>query len=111
VDGCRFAPASGVGGYKKAQKPAASQIVFYAQNLLLRNKNEVLSSKLKLASFCCSHSIFFTSFSFVHKKTTINRGFCAFLAEREGFEPPDLLQSTVFKTAAFDRSAISPRQM
>ena len=31
-------------------------------------------------------------------------------AEREGFEPPDLLQSTVFKTAAFDRSAISPRQ-
>jgi hypothetical protein len=32
------------------------------------------------------------------------------LAEREGFEPPDLLQSTVFKTAAFDRSAISPAQ-
>ena len=31
-------------------------------------------------------------------------------AEREGFEPPDLLQSTVFKTAAFDRSAISPAQ-
>ena len=30
-------------------------------------------------------------------------------AEREGFEPPDLLQSTVFKTAAIDRSAISPR--
>ena len=29
-------------------------------------------------------------------------------AEREGFEPPDLLQSTVFKTAALDRSAISP---
>ena len=34
----------------------------------------------------------------------INKGF----AEKEGFEPPDLLQSTVFKTAAFDRSAISP---
>ena len=34
---------------------------------------------------------------------------CGFLfAEKEGFEPPDLLQSTVFKTAAFDRSAISP---
>jgi site-specific DNA recombinase len=29
-------------------------------------------------------------------------------AEKEGFEPPDLLQSTVFKTAALDRSAISP---
>lgn len=31
-------------------------------------------------------------------------------AEKEGFEPPDLLQSTVFKTAALDRSAISPGQ-
>jgi hypothetical protein len=37
-------------------------------------------------------------------------GISILLAEREGFEPPDLLQSTVFKTAAFDRSAISPRQ-
>jgi hypothetical protein len=31
-------------------------------------------------------------------------------AEREGFEPPEVLPSTVFKTAAFDRSAISPAQ-
>jgi len=31
----------------------------------------------------------------------------ASLAEREGFEPPDLLQSTVFKTVAIDHSAIS----
>lgn len=30
------------------------------------------------------------------------------LAEEEGFEPPDLLQSTVFKTAAIDHSAIPP---
>ena len=30
------------------------------------------------------------------------------LAEREGFEPPDPCGSTVFKTAAIDRSAISP---
>ncbi len=29
-------------------------------------------------------------------------------AEEEGFEPPDLLQSTVFKTAAIDHSAIPP---
>ncbi len=35
-------------------------------------------------------------------------GHSVLLAEREGFEPPDLLQSTVFKTAAIDRSAISP---
>ena len=32
-----------------------------------------------------------------------------FPAEREGFEPPDPLRSTVFKTAAFDHSAISPK--
>jgi hypothetical protein len=31
-------------------------------------------------------------------------------AEREGFEPPEACTSTVFKTAAFDRSAISPAQ-
>ena len=29
----------------------------------------------------------------------------AFPAEEEGFEPPDLLQSAVFKTAAIDHSA------
>ncbi len=53
--------------------------------------------------------------SFRAKKNAQNVGFehfgtfwCVLLAEREGFEPPDLLQSTVFKTAAFDRSAISP---
>ena len=33
--------------------------------------------------------------------------FC--VAEREGFEPPEPLSSTVFKTAAIDHSAISPR--
>ncbi len=31
-----------------------------------------------------------------------------FVAEREGFEPPEVLPSTVFKTAAIDHSAISP---
>jgi hypothetical protein len=31
-----------------------------------------------------------------------------FVAESQGFEPRDLLQSTVFKTAAIDRSANSP---
>tara|TARA_B110000046_G_scaffold66152_1_gene73989 strand:+ start:1566 stop:1703 length:138 start_codon:yes stop_codon:yes gene_type:complete len=32
------------------------------------------------------------------------------LAEKEGFEPPVPRGTTVFKTAAFDRSAISPLQ-
>jgi len=33
------------------------------------------------------------------------------LAEREGFEPPEPCGSTVFKTAAFDRSATSPMEV
>ena len=32
------------------------------------------------------------------------------VAEREGFEPPEALTSTVFKTAAIDHSAISPKK-
>ena len=32
-------------------------------------------------------------------------------AEREGFEPPEVLPSTVFKTAAIDHSAISPKMV
>jgi hypothetical protein len=49
-----------------------------------------------------------TSLLFVENKKPLIyiKGFI--FAEKEGFEPPDLLQSTVFKTAAFDRSAISP---
>ena len=30
-------------------------------------------------------------------------------AEREGFEPPEVLPSSVFKTGALNRSATSPR--
>jgi hypothetical protein len=33
------------------------------------------------------------------------------LAEREGFEPPVGHPTTVFKTAAFDRSATSPSRL
>ena len=45
----------------------------------------------------------------VHKKNEPcrTRSLCWF-AEREGFEPPEPLSSTVFKTAAIDHSAISP---
>ncbi len=38
------------------------------------------------------------------------RGFFAYMAEREGFEPPDPCESAVFKTAALNRSATSPRR-
>jgi hypothetical protein len=33
------------------------------------------------------------------------------MAEREGFEPPVPCGTTVFKTAAFDHSAISPNSI
>ena len=32
-----------------------------------------------------------------------------FIAERQGFEPREPLSSTVFKTAAIDHSATSPK--
>ena len=42
------------------------------------------------------------------KKTMENVSFpIVFLAQREGFEPPETLVSTVFKTAAIDHSTIS----
>ena len=44
----------------------------------------------------------------VHKKTSPVGLVLHFFAEREGFEPPEPLSSTVFKTAAIDHSAISP---
>ena len=61
-------------------------------------------------------SIFYTlscpQTSLVHYSAQKNepcrtRSSCWF-AEREGFEPPEPLSSTVFKTAAIDHSAISP---
>ena len=36
--------------------------------------------------------------------------FFNWFAEREGFEPPVPLSTTVFKTAAIDHSAISPEE-
>ena len=49
---------------------------------------------------------------FFGQKGGIRYNYCLFrenhLAEREGFEPPDPLRSTVFKTAAIDHSAIFP---
>ena len=45
-----------------------------------------------------------------HKKSPPSLKLRRAEAEREGFEPPEAFTSTVFKTAAFDRSAISPAQ-
>ena len=43
----------------------------------------------------------------VHKKQEWTKIHSCFLARREGFEPPEALTSTVFKTAAIDHSTIS----
>ena len=43
-------------------------------------------------------------------KLLIINKFRFYLAESEGFEPPEPRGSTVFKTAAIDHSANSPRQ-
>ena len=50
---------------------------------------------------------FVTTKKYLLKNPCVYKGFKK-VAEKEGFEPPDLLQSTVFKTAAIDHSAISP---
>ena len=42
-----------------------------------------------------------------HGKDKADKGY-SMVAEREGFEPPEPCDSTVFKTAALNRSAISP---
>ena len=41
-------------------------------------------------------------------KQLINNGLGVHSAEEEGFEPPVVLPTTVFKTAALNRSAIPP---
>ena len=43
------------------------------------------------------------------KKGSQTNDLRTFQAEREGFEPPVPLSTTVFKTAAIDHSAISPK--
>ena len=47
--------------------------------------------------------------SIIDKKEVANQLIYNLLAEREGFEPPVPLSTTVFKTAAIDHSAISPK--
>ena len=55
-----------------------------------------------------SNGIFVTLFVTLKLKKALQISVAPFSAESEGFEPPDPLRSTVFKTAAFDHSANSP---
>ena len=86
-DGRRFTPAS-FWGAQNEFKTCGFAAVFYAHH----------HRSSKLGSIICT-------------KKPRNYVVLNSLAEREGFEPPDLLQSIVFKTIAIDHSAISPRQM
>ena len=44
------------------------------------------------------------------RSSKLDAYFYFLFAEREGFEPPVPLSTTVFKTAAIDHSAISPEE-
>ena len=60
-------------------------------------------------SFLCPHPQLSKLISDLDiKKTSALRWFSVVLAEKEGFEPPVPLGTLVFKTSAFDHSAISP---
>ena len=52
---------------------------------------------------------FWGTFGELKLKKALQISVTPFSAESEGFEPPDPLRSTVFKTAAFDHSANSPK--
>ncbi len=75
------------------------------QRACLRSRNRRLSLLFLCCTFTCeqAHSEVCTQ---KNREIFISR-FLG-LAEREGFEPPNPFRSTVFKTAAFDHSAISP---
>ena len=75
-----------VGGALKKQKPFAVQKCFFH-----------FPSACKRA--CAEEN---------EKAVLLSRTAFVFLAEREGFEPPEPRSSTVFKTAAIDHSATSP---
>ena len=54
-------------------------------------------------------SDFWGTFGELKLKKALQIPVAPFSAESEGFEPPDPLRSPVFKTAAFDHSANSPK--
>ena len=65
-------------------------------------------SNLQTSPNSKKHPYFWGTFGELQLKKALQIPVTPFSAESEGFEPPDPLRSTVFKTAAFDHSAISP---
>ena len=71
--------------------------------------NHFFGDPKKQSDACESESLKFGHTSGAQKRKSVSQSLVRpIFAEREGFEPPDPLRSTVFKTAAFDHSAISP---
>ena len=72
-----------------------------------------MGNRAKLSRFCALKAVFCPDLAglptSLYEKSPAQSAELQFTAEREGFEPPDPLRSTVFKTAAFDHSAISPK--
>ena len=72
--------------------------------ILSKHKNPKPASRVSFFVL----AIYDSKLSTCLKQKTHNKC-CGFsFAEKEGFEPPEVWPSTVFKTAAFDHSAISP---
>src|ERR1700744_1757324 len=67
-----------------------------------------MSVRYAHSHFCFCAFAGASSATLQNKNAPAKPGTSICLAEREGFEPPEVLPSTVFKTAAIDRSAISP---
>ena len=65
-------------------------------------------SNLQTSPNSKKHPYFWGTFGELKLKKALQIPVTPFSAESEGFEPPDPLRSTVFKTAAFDHSANSP---
>jgi hypothetical protein len=75
---------------------------------LLKEEGLIYIAYVSLLRFEIALNLIWHSLALETKKPASQTG-CGFVAEREGFEPPDdSTPSAVFKTAAFNHSAISP---
>ena len=89
-------------GIKKQNKCGGKfQIVFHKNNLIPIQKDVQQVVYKRPISSGILYSVVKLCFS-------ISRSFQYVMAGREGFEPSDRFRPTVFKTVAFDRSAICP---
>ena len=104
------------GDYLKAKKEKSCKSKIY--RTLLRRERDSNPRYLSVRRF--SRPVHSTTLPSLHRVSMVGRGEISkasylskpidslHIAEREGFEPPVPLSTPVFKTGAFDHSAISP---